>query len=189
VKQKTHRRSFCDRYGVFKNTVGHRFIPQPLHLLKPMIHLAAYQPDIPQNLGALLRLGACMGVDIHVIEPCGFPLDDKRMRRAGMDYMDHVVWHRHDRWEMFHAHCTRHQQRIVLMTTKGAVPHTEFRFQPGDMIVLGRESAGVPDAVHQAADARLIIPINPKVRSLNVAMSAAIVTGEALRQCGGFACR
>ena len=149
-----------------------------------MIHLAVYQPDIPQNLGALLRLSACMGVDIHVIEPCGFPLDDKRMRRVGMDYIDQARWQRHSSWDVFRDYCQTHAHRIALLTTKAAMPYTQFRFQSGDMILLGRESAGVPDDVQQAADARLIIPMQEGARSLNLAMSAAMVTGEALRQCG-----
>lgn len=152
-----------------------------------MIHLAVYQPDIPQNLGALLRLSACLGVEIHVIEPCGFPLDDKRMRRAGMDYMDQARWSRHGSWDHFYAHCRTSHQRVILLTTKAAEAYTGFDFKAGDVILLGRESAGVPEAVHQLADARLTIPMQPGARSLNLAMSAAMVTGEALRQCGGFA--
>lgn len=152
-----------------------------------MIELAVFQPDIPQNLGALLRLGACLNVPLHVIEPCGFPLDDKRMKRVGMDYMEQAIWHRHLSWETFHATCRSNQQRIVLMTTKAAAVYTTFDFRPKDVILLGRESAGVPDTVHQAADARIVIPMHPPARSLNLAMSAAMVVGEALRQGKGFA--
>jgi len=146
------------------------------------VRLALFQPDIPQNLGALLRLSACMGVALHIIEPCGFPLDDKRMRRAGMDYIDHAVWHRHTSWEAFEANRRAENARLVLMTTKASAAYTSFAFRAGDYVLLGRESAGVPESVHMVADARILIPMHGGARSLNLAMSAAMVTGEALRQ-------
>ncbi len=147
-----------------------------------MIRLALYQPDIAQNLGTILRLGACLGVPIDIIEPCGFPLDDRRLRRAGMDYMDKVEMIRHASWEQFcHSYASN---RLLLMTTRADMTYINHRFKAGDIMLFGRESAGVPDEVHRTADKRLSIPMQPGTRSLNVAMSAAMVTGEALRQLG-----
>ncbi len=146
------------------------------------MRLALYQPDIPQNTGAILRLAACFGLAVDVIEPCGFAFDDRRMRRAGMDYLDHVEVHRHRSWEAYQA--ARKTGRLVLLTTKSAVPHTDVRFEAADSLLLGRESAGVPDDVHAAADIRIRIPMRAGLRSLNVAMAAAIVAGEAMRQLG-----
>jgi tRNA (cytidine/uridine-2'-O-)-methyltransferase len=146
------------------------------------MRLALYQPDIPQNTGAILRLAACFGLPVDIIEPCGFVFDDRRMRRAGMDYLDHVELHRHRSWEAYKA--ARAAGRLVLLTTKAAVPHTEVRFEASDSLLLGRESAGVPDEVHAAADVHIRIPMRAGLRSLNVAMAAAIVAGEAMRQLG-----
>ena len=146
------------------------------------IELVLYQPDIPQNLGALLRLSACVGAQVHLIEPCGFPLDDKRMRRAGMDYIDMAQWQKHNGWDAFLSYREERGSRLVLMTTKAAKPYTDHAFEENDLIMFGRESAGVPDDVHDAADIRLLIPMREGARSLNLAMSAAMVTGEALRQ-------
>jgi len=145
--------------------------------------LALFQPDIPQNLGAALRLGACLDVPVHVIEPCGFPLSDKAIRRAAMDYGDPAQVTRHSGWAEFAA---AGLGRIVLFTTKGATPLHEFRFAPNDVLLFGRESAGVPDEVQAAADARVIIPLSPGRRSFNVTVSAAIGLSEALRQTGLF---
>lgn len=148
------------------------------------MRLALFQPDIPQNTGTMLRLAACMGIAVDIIEPCGFVLSDRHMRRAGMDYLDLVDLTRHASWTAFQQ---AHQgARIILLSTKAAVPYTDFAFQPDDILLMGRESAGVPDDVHQASSARLIIPMKAGVRSLNVALSAAMVVGEALRQCQGF---
>lgn len=149
-----------------------------------MVEFALYQPDIPQNLGAMLRLSACLGIGLHIIEPCGFPLDDKRMRRAGMDYIDHAHYRRHQRWDAFHAMLQERGGRLVLMTTKASVSYFEHSFGQDDVILFGRESAGVPESVHAAADYRLIVPMKPGARSLNLAMSAAMVAGEAMRQLG-----
>ena len=149
-----------------------------------MIRLALYQPDIPQNTGTIMRLAACMGVELHVIGPVGFVWDEKRMRRAGMDYRDLAAVTRYPSWEGFLA--ARPGGRLLLLTTKGAEPHHTFAYQPGDILLLGRESAGVPLDVHQRADARIRIPMTPEARSLNVALSAAIVLGEALRQTQSF---
>ncbi len=148
---------------------------------------ALYQPDIPQNAGAILRLAACLGVAVDVIEPCGFLLDDRRLRRAGMDYLDQVEMVRHRSWEDFlQAIEGDGGARLVLLTTRGEAAHTDFAFRPDDVLVLGRESAGVPDEVHQAAAARVRVPLRPGLRSLNVALTAAIVLGEALRQTQGY---
>ncbi|MGN0904319.1 MAG: tRNA (cytidine(34)-2'-O)-methyltransferase [Alphaproteobacteria bacterium] len=147
------------------------------------MRLALYEPDIPQNTGTLLRLAACFDLPVDIIEPCGFILDDKRMRRAGMDYLDMVRVSRHDSWEDFFR---QHMGRIVLLTTGGHLSHVHFKFRKDDILLLGRESAGVPENVHQIADAEVRIPMRPEARSINVAVAGAIVLGEALRQTGGF---
>lgn len=151
---------------------------------RPSVRLALYQPDIAANTGAMMRLCACFGAELDIIEPCGFVLDDQKLRRAGMDYLDHVSYQRHRSWEEFEAQIG--QRRLVLLTTKGATPYQDFNFRDTDILLVGRESAGVPDNVHARADARLVIPMQPAVRSLNVAMSAAIMLAEALKQTGGF---
>ncbi|MES3027457.1 MAG: tRNA (cytidine(34)-2'-O)-methyltransferase [Pseudomonadota bacterium] len=145
--------------------------------------LALFQPDIPQNLGAALRLGACMGVSVHVIEPCGFPLSDKAIRRAAMDYGEPADVTRHPGWAEFHA---GRQGRIVLFSTKAASPLHDFSFRPDDILLFGRESVGVPEEVHEASDERVFIPLTAGRRSLNVTVSAAIGLSEALRQTGQF---
>ena len=146
------------------------------------MRLALYQPDIPQNTGALIRLGACFGVALDIIEPCGFLWSDGKLRRAGMDYLSHAEIVRHLSWPAFLA--ARAGARLVLLTTKGDAAYMDFRFHPDDILLLGRESAGVPDFVHARADARLRIPV--RARSLNVAQAGAIVLAEALRQIQGF---
>ena len=146
------------------------------------VALALYQPDIPQNLGAIMRLCACFGMGLHVIEPCGFPLDDNRIRRAGMDYIEHVNWQRHSSWEAFEAFIGAHKQRLVLLTAHGTDSYDRVHFEAGDILLFGRESAGVPQGVHQRADLRLTIPMEEGLRSLNIASSAAIVSGEVMRQ-------
>lgn len=144
------------------------------------LRLALYQPDMPTNTGSMLRLGACLGVPLDIIEPCGFVWDDKKLKRVAMDYIDHIDYTRHLTWEAFRtAHSNR---RIVLLTTKGATPYTDFAYRPDDILMVGRESAGVPDDVHDAVDGRVVIPMAPALRSLNVALSAAMVLGEAIRQ-------
>jgi tRNA (cytidine/uridine-2'-O-)-methyltransferase len=148
------------------------------------MRLALFEPDIPQNTGTLIRLGACLGVTIDIIEPCGFLWNEPKLRRAGMDYVEHAEVVRHASWQAFCA--AQAGSRLILLSTKAAEPYTDFAFQPSDTLLLGRESAGVPDSVHDAAAARLIIPMRPGLRSLNVALSAAMVLGEALRQTGGF---
>lgn len=148
-----------------------------------LMKLALYEPDIPQNCGALLRLAACFATPISVIEPCGFVISDKRLRRVGMDYLDRVEMTRHESWEAF---LTQSTGRLLLLTTQGATAYTQFRYRSGDTLLLGRESAGVPGHVHDAVDARIVVPMAPGARSLNVAMAGAMVLGEALRQTDGF---
>jgi tRNA (cytidine/uridine-2'-O-)-methyltransferase len=149
-----------------------------------VIRLALFEPDIPQNAGALLRLGACLGVAVDIIEPCGFLLGDRQLRRAGMDYLEHAAWERHPSWTTFAA--ARAADRLLLLTTRGEMRYDRFAFARGDVLLLGRESAGVPEAVHAAAAARLRIPMREGLRSLNVALAGAMALGEALRQLDGF---
>lgn len=151
------------------------------------MNLALFEPDIPQNTGALIRLGACLGVPVDIIEPCGFLWSEPKLKRAGMDYLDQALVVRHQSWAAFQA--ARAGRRLLLLTTKAAEPYTGFEFHADDILLLGRESAGVPQSVHDAADARLVIPMQPGLRSLNVALSAAMVLGEALRQTGSFPAR
>ena len=146
--------------------------------------LALYQPDIPQNAGTMLRTCACLGVDAAIIEPAGFPVSDRHFRRAGMDYLDHVPIDRHASFTAFEGWRARSGRRLVLLTTKGAVDYRDFAYRTGDILLVGRESAGVPDHVHEAADARVVIPIRTGLRSLNVAVAGTMVLGEALRQLG-----
>ncbi len=150
------------------------------------MRLALYQPDIPQNTGAILRLAACLGVGVDVIEPCGFAFSDRALRRAGLDYLDHVALTRHRSWRAFLDARAKTGGRLVLATTRAETPHTAFAFRPDDTLLMGRESAGAPAEVHAAADARLRIPIRAGLRSLNVALAAAMILGEALRQTNGF---
>lgn len=147
------------------------------------MRLVLYQPDIPQNTGTILRLAACLGLGADIVEPCGFVLTDKRLKRAGLDYLESVDLVRHSSWTAFECARTR---RLVLLTTRAPTAYTAFAFEPGDLLLLGRESEGVPEAVHRTADARLTIPMQAGQRALNVAVAAAMVTGEALRQTGAF---
>ena len=146
------------------------------------MQIALFQPDIPQNTGTILRLCACLGAAAHIIEPAGFPISDRHFRRAGMDYLDHVTLMRHDSWSKFQQWRSDTGHRLVLFTTKAASSYLDYRYQTADILLFGRESAGVTDEVAAAADARLLIPIKPGLRSLNVAMAAAMALGEALRQ-------
>ncbi len=159
------------------------------------MRLVLFEPDIPQNTGALLRLGACLGIAVDIVEPCGFLFDDKRLRRAGMDYLEAVEMVRHRSWDAYRATTRKDARkdvpkdapkdapaRLVLLTTRAPTRYTDFAFQSGDNLLLGRESAGVPEAVRAEADAHLLIPMQSGIRSLNVALAAAMVLGEALRQ-------
>jgi tRNA (cytidine/uridine-2'-O-)-methyltransferase len=148
------------------------------------MQIALFQPDIPQNTGTILRLCACLNVAAHIIEPAGFPVSDRHFRRAGMDYLDQVTITRHDSWSKFEQWRNENRYRLILFTTKAAGSYLDYRYGTTDILLFGRESAGVPDAVAAAADARLVIPIKPDLRSLNVAMAAAMALGEALRQTG-----
>jgi len=150
------------------------------------MRLALYQPDIPQNTGTILRLCGCLGIEAHIIEPAGFPSTDRAFRRAGMDYLEAVAITRHASWQHFEAWRRRAACRMVLFTTQASNSYLDFRFASDDVLLFGRESAGAPEAVHAAADARLLIPMRPGMRSLNVAMAAALVAGEALRQTAGI---
>jgi len=150
----------------------------------PSLRIALYEPDIPQNTGTILRMAACLGLPVEIIEPCGFVWGGKHMRRAGMDYLDHVIVTRHLNWAAFQEDLPGH--RRLLLTTKTDQVYTAFTFQPGDILILGRESAGVPDCVHGDVDAQLTIPLKPGLRSFNLAVASAMVAGEALRQLGGF---
>ncbi|QJP17163.1 tRNA (cytidine(34)-2'-O)-methyltransferase [Starkeya sp. ORNL1] len=149
--------------------------------------LALYEPDIAQNAGTLARLCACLDLALHIIEPAGFPVGDAGFRRAGMDYLDRAAIHRHSSFAAFEEWRASERRRLVLATTKGAIPYADFAFLADDVLLLGRESAGVPDAVHARANARVIIPMVAGARSLNVAVAGAMIAGEALRQVGGFA--
>jgi tRNA (cytidine/uridine-2'-O-)-methyltransferase len=151
------------------------------------MRLALYQPDIPQNAGTMMRLAACLGVPVDVIEPAGFDVSDRNLRRAGMDYLDHLAIRRHVSFATFDAWRREAGHRLVLATTKGAQSYTGFVFAADDILMVGRESAGVPEQVHGIADARIVVPMRPGLRSLNVAVAAAMMLGEGLRQTNGFA--
>jgi tRNA (cytidine/uridine-2'-O-)-methyltransferase len=148
------------------------------------MQIALYQPDIPQNTGTILRLCACLNVSAHIIEPAGFPVSDRHFRRAGMDYLDEVSIARHDSWSKFEQWRNDGGYRLILFTTKGVSSYLDYRYGADDVLLFGRESAGVPEEVAAAADARLAIPIKQGLRSLNVAVAAAMALGEALRQTG-----
>ncbi|MBO0750645.1 MAG: tRNA (cytidine(34)-2'-O)-methyltransferase [Bradyrhizobiaceae bacterium] len=151
------------------------------------MRIALFEPDIPQNAGTILRLAACLGLEAHLIEPAGFPVGDYAFRRAGMDYLDQVALMRHPSWRHFEGWRRDHGLRLVLFTTKAAVSYLDHRYREDDILLFGRESAGVPDHVHDAADVRLRIPMREAMRSLNVAMTCAMAVGEALRQVRGSA--
>ena len=146
------------------------------------MRLALFQPDIPQNLGAAIRLAACLGAELDVIEPCAFPLSDRSLKRAALDYGPQAVLQRHRSWDDFLAAPHRAQGRLVLFTTRAAEPFHRFAFGAGDTLLFGSESAGAPDHVHAAAQARLVIPIRPETRSMNLVTACAVALGEALRQ-------
>ncbi len=150
------------------------------------MRLALYQPDIPQNAGTIMRMAACLGVALDLVEPAGFDASDRNLRRAGLDYLAHLDLTRHASFEEFQKARTASGSRLVLLTTQGAIAYADFAFGPSDTLMVGRESAGVPDEVHRVADARVTIPMRAGLRSLNVAVAAAMVLGEALRQTGGL---
>jgi len=149
---------------------------------KQDLRIALYQPDIAGNTGTILRFAACMGITVDIIEPAGFDLSDRNLRRAGMDYLEMAALTRHVDWDAFQQWRIAQRRRLVLMTTKSALPYTDFAFGVADILLFGRESAGAPDKVHEAADARVTIPMPGGGRSLNLALSVAMATGEAMRQ-------
>ncbi len=146
-----------------------------------MIKIALYQPDIPQNLGAMIRLCGCMGASLDIIEPCGFIYDERKIRSSAMDYYDKIDITRHNCWggfyDLYHG-----KRRIILMSTKAAMPYTDFKFREGDILLAGRESAGVPDNVHEVVDNRIFIPMQAGFRSLNIVNATSMILGEAIRQ-------
>jgi tRNA (cytidine/uridine-2'-O-)-methyltransferase len=150
------------------------------------MRIALYEPDIPQNTGTILRLCACLGLEAHIIEPAGFPVSDRAFRRAGMDYLDQVALTRHGSFTAFEDWRRRERLKLIVLSTAATDSYLDHRYGPDQVLLFGRESAGLPQPVHGAADARLRVPIRPPLRSLNVAMAAAMVAGEALRQTGGF---
>jgi tRNA (cytidine/uridine-2'-O-)-methyltransferase len=150
------------------------------------MRIALYEPDIPQNTGTILRLAACFGLAAHIIEPAGFPTSDRAFRRAGMDYLDQVTIVRHPSWDAFAAWRAQAGVRLLLFTTSAGMSYLDHAYREDDLLLFGRESAGVPETVHRAAAARLVIPMRAGMRSLNVAMAAAMAVGEAMRQTGGF---
>ena len=155
---------------------------------KPHMRIALFQPDIPQNTGTIIRMASCFGIPIDLIRPAGFSISDKALRRAGLDYIDAISLVRHDSWDAFCAARLEDQtDRLIALTTQGDLAHVDHTFHCGDILLLGRESAGLPDYVHEAAHRRIFIPMQPGMRSLNVAVACAIATGEALRQLGQFA--
>jgi tRNA (cytidine/uridine-2'-O-)-methyltransferase len=147
--------------------------------------LALFEPDIPQNTGTMLRMCACLGIDAALIEPAAFSISDPRFRRAAMDYLEKVRLRRHASWQAFLAWRAGNPARLILLTTRAPLAYTELAYARGDILLVGRESAGVPDGVHDAPDARVRVPMRPDFRSLNVAIAAAMVVGEALRQTRG----
>jgi tRNA (cytidine/uridine-2'-O-)-methyltransferase len=154
--------------------------------LRRIMRIALYQPDIAQNTGTILRLAACLGLDVHIVEPAGFPTGDRAFRRAGMDYLDAVTVVRHESWSAFEDWRSAAGARLILFTTHAERSYLDHSYGSGDVLMFGRESAGVPPKVHAAADLRLVVPMREGLRSLNVAMACAMVTGEALRQTRGF---
>jgi tRNA (cytidine/uridine-2'-O-)-methyltransferase len=146
------------------------------------MRIALFEPDIPQNTGTILRLAACLGVEAHIIEPAGFPTSDRAFRRAGMDYLDRVSLQRHTSWQAFQAWRNAEGARLILFTTRASKSYLDHAFGRDDILLFGRESSGVPEEVHEAADVRLVIPMREGLRSLNVAMVAAMAVGEAIRQ-------
>lgn len=146
------------------------------------LRIALYQPDIPGNTGTILRLAACLGLGVDIIEPAGFDISDRNLKRAGMDYLSAVSLTRHVNWQHFDAWRREHGRRLVLATTKSPEPYTQFAYREDDILLFGRESAGVPDHVHDVVEGRILIPMQEGQRSINVAMSAAMIAGEAMRQ-------
>ena len=146
------------------------------------MRIALFEPDIPQNTGNIFRLGACLGIEVDIIEPTGYVFDDKRFKRSSMDYIDHIKYRRHLDWETFHKWSKKNNFRLILLTTKSKKKYTKYRFKNNDILLFGRESAGVPTNVHEVVDEQLTIPMKKNLRSINVSSSVALVVGEACRQ-------
>ena len=146
------------------------------------LHIAFYQPEIPQNVGAAIRLAACLNVGMDIIHPCGFPWDERKIRQSALDYWQMLSLHKHESWSAFQAAYAQPKRRVILMSTKAAVSYTEFEFQTGDILLAGQESAGVPEDIHSAVHARVFIPMADGARSLNVVNATSMIAGEALRQ-------
>ena len=155
-------------------------------MTEAMPRLALFEPDIPQNTGTILRLCACLGIPVEIVEPAGFDVSDRHFKRSGLDYLERAAVTRHPSWHAFEGWRRRDGARLLVATTKAATPYAAFAFRPDDVILLGRESAGVPEAVHRAADARIVVPMRAGLRSLNVAVAGAMILGEALRQTATF---
>jgi tRNA (cytidine/uridine-2'-O-)-methyltransferase len=161
-----------------------RLPPRLAQVIEPAMEIALYEPDIPQNTGTILRLGACLGVAVHIIEPAGFPVSDRAFKRAGLDYLDQVKIERHVSFATFDAWRKTNHRRLVLLTTRGDQAYPSRAYKDGDLLLCGRESSGVPDHVRAAADASVRIPMREGLRSLNIAVALSMVLGEALRQTG-----
>ena len=146
------------------------------------MRIALFQPDIPQNTGNIFRLGACLGIEIDIIEPTGYIFDDKRFKRSSMDYIKYINYQRHLDWDTFLAWTKKNNYRIILLTTKSSKKYTEYSYKKNDILLFGRESAGVPEFVHEKVDEKLTIPMINGVRSINVSSSVAMIVGEACRQ-------
>ena len=146
------------------------------------MRIALFEPDIPQNTGNIFRLGACLGIEVDIIEPTGYVFDDKRFKRSSMDYIDHIKYRRHLDWDTFYKWSKNNNFRLILLTTKSKKKYTEYKFKHNDILLFGRESAGVPQNVHDVVDEQLTIPMKKNLRSINVSSSVALVVGEACRQ-------
>ena len=153
---------------------------------EPSMRIALYQPEIAGNLGTILRTCACFDVPVDIIEPCGFPFSDRSLKRAGMDYFDHVQYTRHADWDAFRDSVDSRNSRIILLSSKAAEPHYGFGYRNTDILLFGSEGSGVPLTIQQQCDERITIPMKPGMRSLNLAVSAGMALGEALRQTGQF---
>ena len=148
------------------------------------MRIALFEPDIPQNTGNIFRLGACLGIEVDIIEPTGYIFNDKRFKRSLMDYIDHIKYKRHLDWEYFYEWSKKNNFRLILFTTKSEKKYIDYQFQHHDILLFGRESAGVPQSIHECVDEQLTIPMVKNLRSINVSSSVAIVVGEACRQLG-----
>jgi tRNA (cytidine/uridine-2'-O-)-methyltransferase len=170
-----------------KGSTQKQYLPELLSEALKLMHIALYQPDIPQNTGTILRMAACFNLSVDIIGPAGFDLSDRALKRAGLDYLERAIFNLHEDFDSFLLNrVKKDDMRLILSTTKGSTSYLDFKFANHDILLMGRESAGAPDHVHEAAMARVCIPMQPGNRSLNLAISTAIITSEALRQTNGF---